>query len=95
LGGLINSFENDIEKSINLKPLIVRIKNCLNKKEPVEEIILALNFTSEGYLTANEIKNQLKPYGVKITQLGVGLPIGSEVEFADTETLIQSFKNRN
>jgi len=95
LGGLINSFENDIEKSINLKPLIIRIKNCLNKKEPIEEIILALNFTSEGYLTANEIKNQLKPYGVKITQLGVGLPIGSEVEFADTETLIQSFKNRN
>jgi recombination protein RecR len=55
---------------------------------------LALNFTSEGYLTANEIKKQLTPYGIKITQLGVGLPIGSEVEFADTETLIESFKNR-
>lgn len=94
LGGLINSFENDIDKSINLKPLIVKIKDSINKKEIIEEIILALNFTAEGYLTANEIKNQLKPYGIKITQLGIGLPIGSEVEFADTETLIESFKNR-
>lgn len=94
LGGLLNSFENDIDKSINLKPLIIKIKESIHKKEPIEEIILALNFTSEGYLTANEIKNQLKPYGIKITQLGIGLPIGSEVEFADTETLIESFKNR-
>ncbi len=95
LGGLLNSFENDIDKSINLKPLIIKIKESIHKKEPIEEIILALNFTSEGYLTANEIKNQLKPYGIKITQLGIGLPIGSEVEFADTETLIEAFKNRS
>lgn len=95
MGGLLNSFENDIDKSINLKPLIIKIKESIHKKEPIEEIILALNFTSEGYLTANEIKNQLKPYGIKITQLGIGLPIGSEVEFADTETLIEAFKNRS
>jgi len=94
LNGLMNSFENDIDKIVNLKPLIQKIKISIVKKEPIEEIILALNFTSEGYLTSNEIKKQLSPYGVKITQLGVGLPIGSEVEFADTETLIESFKNR-
>lgn len=94
LNGLMNSFESDIDDSINLKPLIQKIKTSIAKKDPIEEIILALNFTSEGYLTASEIKKQLSPYGVKITQLGIGLPIGSEVEFADTETLIESFKNR-
>jgi len=94
LNGLMNSFESDIDDIINLKPLIQKIKTSIAKKDPIEEIILALNFTSEGYLTASEIKKQLSPYGVKITQLGIGLPIGSEVEFADTETLIESFKNR-
>jgi len=91
LSGLMNSFEDE---NINLKPLILKIKDSINMKEKIEEIILALNFTTEGYMTANEIKKQLMPYGIKITQLGVGLPIGSEVEFADTETLIESFKNR-
>jgi len=91
LSGLMNSFEDE---NIDLKPLILKIKESINKKEKIEEIILALNLTSEGYMTANEIKKQLMPYGIKITQLGVGLPIGSEVEFADTETLIESFKNR-
>ncbi len=95
LGGLANSFEGDIDKNFNLKPLIARIKNSIANKEPIEEIILALNLTSEGYLTTGEIKKQLIPYGIKVTQLGVGLPIGSEVEFADSETLIESFKNRN
>ncbi len=95
LGGLINTFENEVDKSINLKLLISKIKKSLVDKDPIKEIVLALNFTSEGYLTANEIKNRLKPFGVKVTQLGIGLPVGSEVEFADTETLIEAFKNRN
>ncbi len=94
LGGLLNSFETNIDDKVKIKELVEKIKHSLENKEPIEEIVLALNLTAEGCLTAGEIKKQLQPYNIKITQLGVGLPIGSEVEFADTETLIESFKNR-
>ena len=94
LGGLLNSFEDNVDEKVRISGLAKKVKNLAKTKEPVEEIVLALNLTAEGYLTIGEIKKELQGLNVKITQLGVGLPIGSEVEFADTETLIESFKNR-
>ncbi len=94
LGGLLNSFEDNMDEKVRISDLVEKVKNSLKTKDEIEEIVLALNLTAEGCLTVGEIKKQLQPYNIKITQLGIGLPIGSEVEFADTETLIESFKNR-
>jgi len=64
------------------------------KSNGIQEIILALNPTVEGQNTALLIKRKLEPLGLKITQLGRGLPIGGELEYADDETLSSAFENR-
>ncbi len=92
LGGTISSFSKK-EKTIieeRAKKLIARIKNG----KEIKEVILALNPTPEGRRTAIWLKGKLKNLGIKITQLGTGLPIGGEVEYADEETLKNSFEGR-
>ncbi len=69
------------------------IKRELNGK--ADEIILALNPSRYGDFNASILLKELKPYAAKISRLGRGLPIGSEIEFADEETLGEALKNRN
>jgi recombination protein RecR len=76
-----------------LENLKESIKKELNGK--ADEIILALNPSRYGDFNASILLKELKPYTVKISRLGRGLPIGSEIEFADEETLGEALKNRN
>ncbi len=69
------------------------VKKELNGK--ADEIILALNPSRYGDFNASILLKELKPYAAKISRLGRGLPIGSEIEFADEETLGEALKNRN
>ncbi len=78
-----------LEKRLNV--LIQRIKN---EKDNIHEIIIALNPTLEGQRTSLWLERKLKPYNIKITQLGLGLPVGGELEYADEETLISALENR-
>jgi len=64
------------------------------KQDGIKEIILALNTTTEGINTALLAKRKLEPLGIKITQLGRGMPVGGELEYADDETLSSAFENR-
>ena len=73
--------------------LVKRIEN-LKKNKSVEEIILALSPTHEGDLTAYYLEKLLKPLKVKVTRLGRGLPYGSDVEFADAQTLSGALESR-
>ena len=59
-----------------------------------KEIILALNPTTEGKTTMLYLKRFLKPLDIKITSLGLGLPKGGELEYADEETLSSAFERR-
>ncbi|KKS06697.1 MAG: hypothetical protein A2418_02640 [Candidatus Brennerbacteria bacterium RIFOXYC1_FULL_41_11] len=90
LGGLFSpTIRNGHE--IRLKELLERIKNDKNLKE----IILALSHTAEGDLTVMELEkifNQFK--SLKLTRLGLGLPRGAEVEFADEDTLGNALSSR-
>ena len=93
LGSLTSALEKEADKQKRekrLRRLIERIK-----KDGIEEIILALNPTTDGQNTVLWLKRQLGASGVKkISQLARGLPVGGELEYADEETLTSAIKGR-
>ncbi len=89
LGGVLNSFESEINQKLKIKELEQRIK-----KEQPEEIVLALNPTTEGDATGLYLKKTLADYPIKITSLGRGLSSGGDIEYADEITLISALRNR-
>lgn len=93
LGGTIPILDKEPEKRVRLEPLLHYIKS-LNLKE----IILSLNTTPDGENTAEIIKDAISkiidPTKIKITVLGRGLSTGSELEYADSETIRFAIKNR-
>jgi recombination protein RecR len=88
LHGALNPLEN-----INVNDLkIIELINRLNTD--VYEVILALNPTVEGEVTTQYINNQIKPLGKKISRIARGIPIGSDLEFADEATLSRALQGR-
>lgn len=61
---------------------------------PIREVILALNPTVEGQTTAHFIASQSKPFSIKITRLAQGIPMGSELEYTDGNTLAHALMDR-
>jgi recombination protein RecR len=61
----------------------------------VEEIILATNPNTEGEATANYLSRLLKPLGPRITRIAMGVPVGSDLEYADEVTMHKALANRN
>lgn len=60
----------------------------------VKEVILATNYTNEGEATAHYISTMLKPKGIAVTRIARGVPVGGELEFVDSGTLAQAFRER-
>jgi recombination protein RecR len=77
-------------------PEQLRIKNLIGRLESgqVKEIILATNPTVEGEATAAYLSRLLKPLGVRVTRIAMGIPVGSDLEFADEVTMSKSLENR-
>lgn len=90
LGGIINSIENQGPDKLTINQLLNRIKN-----ENIQEVILALNPTIEGETTSMYIAKLLRPTKIKITRIARGLPMGSDIEYADEITITNSLKYRN
>ena len=83
-------------------PEELRIKNLLERLRPdesgessVKEIILATNPNTEGEATANYLARLLKPLGFRITRIAMGLPVGSDLEYADEVTMHKALTNRH
>ncbi len=91
LGHNINPLEGITPNDIRIKELINRIENQ-NKK--ITEIILALDANNEGETTALYLARLLKKYKIKITRIGKGLPMGSDMEYADSVTLTNAMEGR-
>jgi len=87
LGGTVSPLRKEDLKKIRLKELKKRAEN-------VKEVILATNQTTEGDATANCITRALDSMDIKTTRLGRGLSTGSELEYADGETLSFALKGR-
>ena len=77
-------------------PEDIRIKELLHRvaEEDVEEVIMATNPDTEGEATAMYISRLLKPFQIKVTRLAYGIPVGSNLEFADDATLNRAMEGR-
>lgn len=89
LHGVLSPIEGIGPDDLRLKPLFERVKIG-----NVKEIILATNPSMEGDATALYIKQQLASVPVRITRLAQGLPVGSDLEFADQNTLLRALAGR-
>ncbi len=76
-------------EQLKIKGLVERIGT-----DVVEELILATNPTVEGEATAVYLSRLLKPLGVKVTRIAMGIPVGSDIEFADEVTIWKSLEGR-
>ena len=90
LMGQIQPLNNkDIKQSIAIEKLIQRVK-----KDSIDEIIIATNFTYEGEATAYIIQELFKDCEFKVSRLAMGMPVGGELEYIDLGTIAQSFYDR-
>ncbi len=78
-----------------LANLLPRLMPNNNDGVEVKEIIVATNPTTEGEATANYIARLLKPLGVKVTRIAMGMPVGSDLEFVDEVTMDKALTNRH
>lgn len=74
----------------------LRIKELVNRVADggISEVIMAMNPDTEGETTARYISRLLKPFGVKVTMLAYGIPVGASLEFADDATLMRAIEGR-
>ena len=75
--------------------LLPRLMPEKNEGVEVQEVIVATNPTTEGEATANYIARLLKPLGVKVTRIAMGMPVGSDLEFVDEVTMDRALANRH
>lgn len=89
LHGVLSPMSHVGPEDIRIKELLVRAA------EPgVEEVIMATNPDTEGEATAMYISRLLKPFEIKVTRLAYGIPVGSNLEFADDATLNRAMEGR-
>ena len=77
-------------------PADLKIDSLMNriKQENIQEVIIATDSDSEGETTALYLTRLIKPLGVCITRIGLGLPVGSNLEYADSATLSKALESR-
>ena len=88
LHGVISPVDGIGPDRLKIKELIARLDGS------VKEVIIATNPSTEGEATAMYISRLIKPFGVKVTRLAYGLPVGGTLEYADTVTLIRAIEGR-
>ncbi len=86
--GNISPLDGGNTDNVKLKELLERVS------QGVDEVIIATNPNTRGELTAQYIRELLKPYPVKVTRIAYGLPMGSDIEFADEVTLGKALEGR-
>ncbi len=89
LGGSLSPLQGIGPDQIKIKSLIDRLK-----AGSVEEIIMATNPNAEGEATAVYLSKLLKPLGVRVSRIGVGIPVGSDMEYADEVTMSKAIEGR-
>ncbi len=80
---------------LHLANLLPRLKPENNDGVEVREVILATNPNTEGEATASYISRLLKPLGVRVTRIAMGMPVGSDLEYVDEVTMDKAMANRH
>jgi len=89
LGGALSPLQGIGPDQLKIKSLIERLKGGT-----VEEIIIATNPTAEGEATAVYLSKLIKPLGVRVTRIAMGIPVGSDLEYADEVTMLKAMEGR-
>ena len=89
LGGVLNPLAGVMIDSLKIRELLSRLQS-----DEVKEIILALNPNSEGDATSVYLMNTLKNLNIKVSRIARGLPIGGDLEYADSATIGRAFIGR-
>ena len=89
LHGVISPLNHVTQDDVRIKELLQRVA-----QGDVQEIIMATNPDTEGEATAMYISRLLRPMEVKVTRLAYGVPVGSQLEYADEVTLSRAMENR-
>jgi recombination protein RecR len=89
LGGAISPIEGIGPEQLKIPALLERLAD-----ERVKELILATNPNMEGEATAMYLSRLVKPFGIKVTRIAHGLPVGGDLEYADEVTLSKALEGR-
>lgn len=89
LQGLISPMDGIGADDIRIKELLARLTD-----ENVKEVILALSPSVEGEATSLYLSKLIKPFGIKISRIAFGLPVGSDLEYADEITIAKAIEGR-
>jgi recombination protein RecR len=82
-------------EDLRLPNLLTRLRPENNEGVEVREVILATNPNTEGEATATYISRLLKPLGVRVTRIAMGMPVGSDLEYVDEVTMDKALSNRH
>jgi recombination protein RecR len=95
--GLYHVLHGALSPIRGIGPDELKIKSLLERlaRNEVEEVILATNPNTEGEATANYLSKLLKPLGMKVTRIAMGVPVGSDLEYADEVTMHKALANRH
>lgn len=89
LHGVLSPINHVGPDDLQIKPLLDRVA-----AGDIAEVIMATNPDTEGEATALYLARLLKPFGVKVTRLAYGIPVGGHLEFADDATLMRALEGR-
>ena len=89
LGGSLSPLDDVGPDDLRMKELLTRVSDG-----SIAEVILALNPNVEGEATTLYLSRLLKPLGLRVTRIARGLPVGSDLEFADEATLSRAIEGR-
>lgn len=90
LHGVISPMNGIGPEQLTIKSLVERAA-----EGQITEVIMATNPTIEGDTTAMYISKLIKPFGVKVTRLAYGIPVGADIEYADDVTLMRALSGRS
>ena len=100
--GLYHVLHGSLSPIRGLGPEDLRLANLLPRLRPenndgveVSEVILATNPNTEGEATASYVSRLLKPLGVRVTRIAMGMPVGSDLEYVDEVTMDKALTNRH
>lgn len=94
--GVYHVLHGSISPLHGVGPDQLRISNLMRRVDAgeVDEVILATNPTIEGEATATYLSGQLRRAGLKVTRIAMGIPVGSDIEYADEITMLKAMEGR-
>ena len=94
LGGVLSPLDGTGPDELGINKLFQRIRQPGAGTEPIQEVILATNWTTEGQATALYLTQHLEMFEVAVTRIAYGIPVGGDLEYIDEVTLAKALEGR-